>query len=163
MPSWWRADTIRVEVHPGRFVFHAPRAEFELPAVVHPDEVEDAGDIILDRVRLPAVPVELFGPSGPHAPLRPLLLSAFFRRALIRCMGNRILKLKPHVVFAGASSLDPVLSGFQYEALLQAAFDAGARTVRFEPAPGEELPEGYTKRVTQEGARRSTWTGPYGH
>jgi hypothetical protein len=154
----WRvsADEIRVDVRPERFTFHTPRQSFELPAVLAPAGDAERGDPLLREWRS-STPVGLFrlAAAGSAAPSPFHALVVYLRRALIRCTDDRVLKLKPHLVFRGAASLDPHLSGFQHEILLQAAFAAGARTVRFEPEQDEAIPREYAGTIPAASARGS--------
>jgi hypothetical protein len=81
------------------------------------------------------------------------VLVIYLQQALIRCTEDRVLKLKPHLVFRGAASLDPHLSGFQHEILLRAAFAAGARTMRFEAEQGESVPREYADTISAVSAQ----------
>lgn len=86
--------------------------------------------------------------TGLPVPARYGHLRALLSEALRRAAGPVTAKHPPRVVFYGASSLDGLLHGYQYELLRRAMLEAGARTVRFTEKVPRMPPAGYDSAVS---------------
>ncbi|HET6231918.1 MAG TPA: hypothetical protein VFE05_17720 [Longimicrobiaceae bacterium] len=124
-----KEEELRVEVGPDAFVFHARGTQLRLVA-----EVGTPPNAI------PLFPMDV---TGGVSPSRYQYLQAFLHGGFLAAANRKKLKKKPRVILFGASSLDAVLHGYQYELLRRAAMDAGASSVRFADANALALPAGY--------------------
>ena len=79
--------------------------------------------------------------TAVDAMLQPAALSFCLRSGFVQLLADRRIKIKPDLTIVGAEELAPLLHGYQYAIMREAAFEAGARRVAFDNSDGGLPPE----------------------
>jgi hypothetical protein len=144
-------DEVYVEVTPTSFAVRSSFDSFTCAAEAGPTTGIGIPQPGVSGYVPPSSVLPLFSATegtGASAPSRYGHLRALLSEALRRAAGPVAAKHPPRVVFYGASSLDGVLHGYQYELLRRAVLEAGARTVRFTEKVPNMPPAGYDVPVS---------------